>query len=77
MSRVIKEAVSKIILEDTIDKAAERSTGVIITGAMAIIEVGIGLERDHSQEIIAVTELEVQVIVDQGQDPEPVLIGIG
>ena len=27
---------------------------------VAIIEVGIGPERDHSQETIAVTELEVQ-----------------
>ena len=31
---------------------------------MAIREVGIGPERDHSQETIAVTELEVQAIVD-------------
>ena len=44
---------------------------------MAIIEVGIGPERDHSQETIVETELVVQAIVDQGQDPEPVLIGIG
>ena len=64
MSRVIEEAVSEIILEDTIDKAAEGSIGVIIIGMMAIIEVGIGLERDHSQETIVVTELEIQVIVD-------------
>ena len=77
MSRVIEETVSKIILEDTIDKAAEGSIGVIIIGMMAIIEVGIGLARGHSLETIAVTEIKVQVIVDQGQDPEPVLIGIG
>ena len=48
---------------------------MIIIGAVVIIEVRIGLERDHSQEIIAVIELEVQVIVDH--DPEPVLIKIG
>ena len=64
MSRVIEETVSKIILEDTIDKAAEGSIGVIIIGAMAVIEVGIGLEIEHSQETIAVTEPEVKVIVD-------------
>ena len=63
-SRVIEETVCKIILEDTIDKAAEGSIGVIIIGAMAIIEVGIGLEIEHFQETIAVTEPEVQVIVD-------------
>ena len=50
---------------------------MIITGVVAIIEVGIGQDRDHSQETIAVTELEVQAIVDRGQDPEPVVIGIG
>ena len=32
---------------------------MIIIGVMAIIEAGIGLERDHSQESIVVTELEV------------------
>ena len=56
--------MSEIILEDIIDKAAEGSIGVIIIGAMAIIEVGIGLERDHSQETTVAIELEVQVIVD-------------
>ena len=44
---------------------------------MTIIEVGIYLERNHSLETIVVTELETQLIVDLGQDPEPVLIGIG
>ena len=40
------------------------------------MEIGIDLERDHSQEIMAVIDLEVQAIVDRGQDPEPVPIGI-
>ena len=44
---------------------------------MAIIEVGIGPERDLSQETIAATEIQVQARVDQSQDPEPVLIEIG
>ena len=43
---------------------------------IATTEVGIGLEKDHSQEIMVVTELGVQVIVDQDQDPELVPIGI-
>ena len=37
---------------------------MIIIGAMAIIEVGIGQGKDHSWEAIMVTELEVQAIVD-------------
>ena len=37
---------------------------MIIIEIVAIIEVGIGPERDHSQETIAVTELEVQATVD-------------
>ena len=44
---------------------------------MVIAEVRIGLERNHFQEIMAVIELEVQAIGHQGQDPEPVPIGIG
>ena len=49
---------------------------MIIIGAMVTIEVEIGQERDHSQETTVVIELEVQATVGQGQDPEPVLIGI-
>ena len=49
---------------------------MIIIGVVVIIEAGIGLRRDHSQETITVIKLEVQGIVDRGQDPEPVPIGI-
>ena len=73
MSRVTEEAISEIILEGIIDKIVEGSIDMIIIGMVAIIEVGIGPERDLSQETIAETELEA---VYQGQDPEPVLIGI-
>ena len=37
---------------------------MIIIEIVAIIKVGIGQERDHSQETIAVPELEVQAVVD-------------
>ena len=77
MSKVIEGVVSKIIPEDTVDKIAEESIGIIVIEMMAIIEAGIGLEKDHFQEIMVVIELEVQAIVDQGQDPELVPIGIG
>ena len=76
MSQVIEEVVFRMIPEDTIDKTAEESTRTIIIEILVIIEIGISLERDDFQEIMAVIELEVQAIVDQGQDPEPVPIGI-
>ena len=39
-------------------------------------EAGTGLEKGCFPEIIAITELEVQVIVDPGQDPELAQKGI-
>ena len=36
---------------------------MIVIGPMVTIEVGIGQERDHSQEVIVVIELEVQATV--------------
>ena len=59
------------------DKISEGSIEMIIIGAMVTIEVGIDQERDHFQETIGVIELEIQATVGQGQDPEPVLTGIG
>ena len=76
LSKVIEEIISEIP-EDTMDKIAEKSIGIIVIGMMAITEAGISLEKDHFQEIMAILELKVQVIVDRGQDPELVSIGIG
>ena len=39
-------------------------------------EVGVGLEKDHIQTIIAEGETGVVAIVDQGQDQEQVQIEI-
>ena len=44
-------------------------------GIMVTIEVGIGQERGHSQEIIAVTGIEAQATVGEDQYLEPVPIG--
>ena len=44
------------------DKTVEENTEII--GVMVTIEVGIGQEKGHSQEIMAVIGIEVQVIVD-------------
>ena len=41
---------------------------------MTTIEVGIDQEKGHTQEIMVIIEIEVQAIVDQGQDLELVLI---
>ena len=64
MSKVIEGTIFWATLEDTEDKIAEESIKMIIREIVAMIEVGTGPERDHSQETIAVTELEVQAIVD-------------
>ena len=44
-------------------------------GMMITTEVGTGQEKDHPQEIIAVTEIEAQAIVGRDQDLEPVPVG--
>ena len=64
LSRVIEEVVFEIIPEDTVDKIVEESIGIIVIEMMATTEAGIGLKKDHFQEIMVVTELEVQTIVD-------------
>ena len=76
LSRVIEGTIFEIVLQDIEDKIAEGSIAVIIIAVMFTIEVGIDQKRDHSQETIAVIELEVQATVGQGQDLEPLLIGI-
>ena len=66
LSKVIEEVVSEIIPEDTVDKIAEDSIGIIVIEMMVTTEVGIGAEKDHFQEIMVEKELGKQVIVDQG-----------
>ena len=77
MSKVTEGTIFGITLEDTVGRIAEGSIKMIIIKIVAIIEIGLGPERDHSQETIVATDLEVQTIVDRGQDPKPVLIEIG
>ena len=59
-----------------VDKTAEGNIEMIVIDVMVTIEVRIDQEKDHSQEFISVTGLEVQAVVGLGQDPESVLIGI-
>ena len=76
MCRVIEEVVFRINLEDMVDRTARESIGTIIIETVVIIDTGIGLEKEHFQEIMAVIELEVQAIVYCNQDQESVPIRI-
>ena len=58
-----------------VDKIIEEDIEMI--DIMITIEAGIDQEKEHLQEIIVVAEIEVQVIVDQGQDLELVQIETG
>ena len=55
------------MVEENIETAIEMTV---------MTEAGTGLEKGHFPEIMAITELEVQAIVDPGQDPELAPIGI-
>ena len=57
------------------DKIVEENIEMI--GVMIIIEVGIGQEKGHLQEIMVILGIEVPVTEDQGQDLELVQIEIG
>ena len=58
-----------------VDKTVEENmeTPVEMT---VITEAVTGQDKGNFLEIMAITELEVQAIVDQGQDPELAQIGI-
>ena len=63
------------MLEDMEDKIVEENIGII--DLMIIIEVGTDQGREHSQEIMVIIGIELQVIVDQDQGLELVVIEIG
>ena len=73
------KTIETVIFEETLegmeDKIIEEDIEMI--DIMIIIEAGIDQEKGHSQEIIVVAEIEVQVTVDLGQVPELVQIEIG
>ena len=54
LSRTTEGTISRIMLGDMEDKAAEGNIEIIVIDVMATIELGIDQERDHSQEFIAV-----------------------
>ena len=60
-----------------VDRIAEGNIEIITIDIMITIEGGIGQDKGHSQGVTVAIELEVQVVVDLGQDPEPVPIETG
>ena len=75
LDKTIETTMFKGTLEDMEDKIAEENIGII--GIMIILEAGIDQEKGHSQGIMVTIGIEVPVTVDQGQDPELILIEIG
>ena len=73
--KTIETVIFKDTLEGMEDKIIEEDIEMI--DIMIIIEAGINQEKGHSQEIIIMVEIVVQVTVDLGQDPELVQIEIG
>ena len=74
LDKTIETTMFKGTLEDMEDKIAEENIGII--GIMIILEAGIDQEKGHSQGIMVTIGIEVPVTVDQGQDPELILIEI-
>ena len=58
-----------------VDKTVDETTEIAIEMTV-MTEAGTGLEKGHFPEIMAIMELQVQAIVDPGQDPELAQIGI-
>ena len=46
------------------DKMTEENTETTIIGMIVMIEAGIGVEKGHFPEVMTVTELELQAIID-------------
>ena len=72
-SKITEGTTFRKELGDIEDKVLEENIEMI--GIMITTEIGIGQEKDHSQEIIVVAEIEAQAVVGQDQDLEPVPTG--
>ena len=72
-SKITEGTTFKKVLGEIEDKVVEGNIEMI--GVTITTEVGIGQGKDHSQEIIAVAEIEAQAIVGRDQELEPVPIG--
>ena len=74
LDRAIKTIIFEGTLEDMEDKIVEENIEMI--GIITIMEAGIGQEKGHLQEAMAIIGIEVPVTVYQGQDLELVQIEI-
>ena len=59
------------MVDKTVGESTETATKMTV-----MVKVGTGPERGCFPEIMAIIELEAQAIIDPGQDPELVQIGI-
>ena len=71
--KIIETITFKETPEHMEDKTIEKNTEII--GAMNTTEIEIGQEKEHFQGAKVTIEIEVPVVVHQGQDLELVLIG--
>ena len=70
--RITEVTILGKTLEGMVDKIIEET--IEMKDIMVTIDTGIG-QRGHLQEITVVTEIEVQVVVDQDQGLELIQIG--
>ena len=75
----LDKARETVIFEETLEDMEDKIIGedIEMTDILIIMEAVIDQEKRHSQEIMVVVEIEIQVTVDQGQDLELVQIEIG
>ena len=68
----MKKIIEEVILEENIRSYGRQNSGEKIETAIemtVITEARTGLKKGHFLKIMAITELEVQAIVDPGLDP--------
>ena len=75
----LDKTIETVLFKETLEGMEDKIIGedIEMIDITVIIEAGIDQVKGHSQEIIIVVEIEVQVTVDLGQDPELVQIEMG
>ena len=75
MNTIIEEVILEEMQGAMVNKTVEENIETAIEMTV-MTEAGRGLEKGHFPEMMVITELEVQAIVDPGQDLELAEIGI-
>ena len=75
----LDKTIERMLFEETLEGMEDKIIGedIEMIDITIIIDAGIDQEKGHSQEILIVVEIEAQVTVDLGEDPELVQIEIG